>query len=108
MSAMAGKVRQTRQTILLARSRAKRLDMFCLLSLRRRSPGAAPLYTRNSVSFSLGKEDQERDQQCEQRDGFRQREAQNADREDLRAGGRVAGNRSDQRREDVADTDTDT
>src|ERR687883_160489 len=55
-----------------------------------------------------GEEDQERDQQREQRHGFRQREPENADREHGVAGGRVARDRADQRAEDVADTGTDT
>src|SRR4051812_38353339 len=55
-----------------------------------------------------GEEDQERDQQREQRDGFRQREPENADREHRVAGGRIARDRADQRAEDIADTGADT
>src|SRR5262250_1567530 len=50
---------------------------------------------------------QERDQQREQRDGFRQREAEQHVAEDLRRRRRVAQCAGDEAAEDVADADAD-
>src|SRR3546814_17441890 len=54
----------------------------------------------------LAEQDEQRDDQREQRDGFHQREAQHGHGEDLAPRRRVAPDRHDEGREDVADADT--
>src|SRR6185437_9876304 len=63
--------------------------------------------SRPALSPGLDEEDEEGDQQRVERHRLGQREADHAEAEDLAAGGRVAGDRADQRAEDRADADAD-